>query len=180
MDRLAAMETFVRIAETGSFSTAARHLNIGQPATSKCIAKLEDRLGVSLLMRSTRGVTLTEAGRQFYKRARRAIEEAEAADFAARSANTGLHGRLRVGAGATFGNLHLVPLLSVFLAMHPSLSIDLVLDDRAINPFEEGIDVGLCFGPLPNSSLRARQVAGWCLAPPPISRDRAFRQPQRI
>jgi DNA-binding transcriptional LysR family regulator len=159
VDRLAAMETFVWIAETGSFSAAARHLNIGQPSVSKCIAKLEGRLGVSLLMRSTRGLTLTEAGRRFCERARRAIEEADAADLAARDSNTGLHGHLRVGAGVTFGNLHLVPLLPAFLAMHPNLSIDLVLDDRAITPVEEGIDVGLRFGPLPNSWLRARRVA---------------------
>ena len=159
MDRLAVMETFVRIAETGSFSAAARHLNIGQPAASKCIAKLEDRLGVSLLLRSTRGLTLTEAGRRFCERARRAIEEADAADLAARDSNTGLHGRLRVAAGVTFGNLYLMPLLAAFLATHPSLSVDLVLDDRALDPVEEGIDVGLRFGPLPNSLLRARRVA---------------------
>ena len=159
MDRLVAMETFVRIAEAGSFSAAARRLNIGQPAASKCVAKLEDRLGVSLLMRSTRGLTLTEAGRRFCERARRAIEEADAADLAARDSNSGLHGHLRVGADVTFGNLHLVPLLPSFLAAHPNLSIDLVLDDRAINPVEEGVDIGLRFGPLPDGWLRARRVA---------------------
>ncbi|HEY1926069.1 MAG TPA: LysR family transcriptional regulator [Caulobacteraceae bacterium] len=159
MDRLAVMETLVRIADTGSFSAAARHLNIGQPAVSKCIAKLEDRLGVSLLLRSTRGLTLTEAGRRFCERARRAIEEADAADLAARDSNTGLYGRLRVAAGVTFGNLYLVPLLQAFLTTHPNLSIDLVLDDRTIDPVEEGIDVGLHFGPLPDSLLRARKIA---------------------
>jgi|SRR5580658_7520827 DNA-binding transcriptional LysR family regulator len=159
MDRLAVMETFVRIAETGSFSAAARQLKIGQPAASKCIAKLEDRLGVSLLMRSTRGLTLTEAGRRFWERAQRAIEEADAADLAARDSNIGMHGRLRVGAGVTFGNLYLLPLLPAFLATHPNLLVDLVLDDRAINPVEDGIDVGLRYGPLPASCLRARRIA---------------------
>ncbi|HEY2051341.1 MAG TPA: LysR family transcriptional regulator [Caulobacteraceae bacterium] len=153
------METLVRIAETGSFSAAARQLNIGQPAVSKCIAKLEDRLGVSLLLRSTRGLTLTEAGRRFCERARRAIEEADAADLAARESNSGLNGRLRVAAGVTFGNLYLVPLLQAFLTTNPDLSIDLVLDDRTIDPVGEGIDVGLHFGPLPDSLLRARKVA---------------------
>ena len=159
MDRLAVMETLVRIADTGSFSAAARHLNIGQPAVSKCIAKLEDRLGVSLLLRSTRGLTLTEAGHRFCERARRAIDEADAADLAARDSICGLHGRLRVAAGVAFGNLHLVPLLSAFLITHPNLSIDLILDDRAIDPIKEGIDVSLRFGPLSDSLLRARKVA---------------------
>ena len=159
MDRLAAMETFVRVVETGSFSAAARHLNIGQPAVSKSIAQLEDRLGVRLLMRSTRRLIPTEAGLNFCQRARRAIEEADEAELAARGADAGLAGRLRVSAGVTFGKLHLVPRLPAFLAAHPNLSLDLILEDRVIDPIEEGIDIGLRFGPLPDSSLRARKVA---------------------
>jgi DNA-binding transcriptional LysR family regulator len=159
MDRLKVMETFVRVVETGSFSAAARYLNIGQPAVSKSIAQLEERLGVRLLMRSTRGLTPTEGGRNFCERARRAIEEADEADLAARSADAGLMGRLRIGAGVTFGKLQLVPLLPVFLAAHPNLSIDLILDDRAIDLIEEGIDIALRFGPLPDSSLAAHKVA---------------------
>jgi DNA-binding transcriptional LysR family regulator len=159
MDRLAAMETFVRVLETGSFSAAARCLNIGQPAVSKTVAQLERRLGVRLLRRSTHGLTPTDAGQNFYERARRAIGEAEQADLAARGAGTGLVGRLRVGAGVTFGKLHLLPLLAVFLAAHPNLSIDLILEDRQIDPIEEGIDIGLWFGPLSDSSLTARKIA---------------------
>lgn len=159
MDRLAVMETFVRVVETGSFSAAARHLNIGQPAVSKSIAHLENRLGVRLLARSTRRLKPTEAGWKFCERARRAIEEADEADLAARDTDAGLVGRLRVSAGVTFGKLHLVPLLPDFLAAHPNLSIDLILDDRTIDPIKEGIDVGLRFGPLPDSSLTARKVA---------------------
>ena len=74
MDRLAAMETFVAVVDAGSFSAAARRLNVGQPAVSKLIAQLEDRLGVKLLVRSTRGLTATEAGLKYYERARRSIE----------------------------------------------------------------------------------------------------------
>src|ERR1700754_642499 len=105
MDRFAAMETFVRVVETGSFSAAARCLNVGQPAVSKSIALLERRLDVRLLVRSTRGLTPTEAGASFYERARRAIEEADEAEFAARGAGADLAGRLRVSAAVTFAGL---------------------------------------------------------------------------
>jgi DNA-binding transcriptional LysR family regulator len=90
MDRLTAMETFVAVIESGSFSAGARRLDVGQPAVSKSIAQLEERLGVRLLIRSTRGLTATEAGQQFYERARRAIEEADEAELAARGAATGI------------------------------------------------------------------------------------------
>src|SRR5580700_9735744 len=92
MDRLAAMETFVRVIEAGSFSGAAKQLRIGQPAVSKTIAQLEDRLGVRLLLRSTHGLTPTEAGRGFYERAKRSIEEAEEVEAAARGAAVSLSG----------------------------------------------------------------------------------------
>jgi DNA-binding transcriptional LysR family regulator len=159
MDRLAVMETFIRVVETGSFSAAARHLNIGQPAVSKCVAQLEDRLGVRLLMRSTRRLTPTEAGQGFYERARRALEAADQADVAARGAGADLAGRLRVSAAVTFASLHVVPRLPAFLAAHPDLSIDLVLDDRQIDLIEEGVDMALRIGTLRDSSLTARKLA---------------------
>src|SRR5580698_8622720 len=115
MDRLVAMETFVRVIEAGSFSGAATQLRIGQPAVSKTIAQLEDRLGVRLLLRSTHGLTPTEAGRQFYERAKRSIEEVEEAELAARGAATTLSGRLRVCAAVTFARLHVMPRLAAFL-----------------------------------------------------------------
>ncbi|UVK89976.1 LysR family transcriptional regulator [Pseudomonas sp. B21-051] len=159
MDRLAAMETFVCVVETGSFSAAARRLNIGQPAVSKTIAQLEKRLAVSLLLRSTRGLTPTEAGLAFFERARRAIDEANEADNAARGSAGGLRGNLRISAAVTFGRLHVVPQLGPFLDQHPQLNIDLLLDDRNINLVEEGIDVALRMGPLSDSSLTARKIA---------------------
>jgi DNA-binding transcriptional LysR family regulator len=159
MNRLALMETFVRVLETGSFSAAARHLSVGQSAVSKSIAQLEDRLGVRLLMRSTHGLTPTEAGQIYYERARRVIDEADEADLAALGANACLTGRLRVSAGITLASLHLIPRLPAFLAAHPKLSIDLILSDRAIGLIEEGMDIGLRSGPLPDSSLIARRVA---------------------
>ncbi|HEF4763118.1 TPA: LysR family transcriptional regulator [Pseudomonas putida] len=159
MDRLAAMETFVYVVETGSFSAAARRLNIGQPAVSKTIAQLESRLAVRLLLRSTRGLTPTEAGLAFFERAKRAIEEADEADNAARGTASGLNGTLRVCTAVTFGRQHIVPRLAPFLEQHPQLNIDLLLDDRNVNLVEEGVDVALRLGTLNDSGLTARKIA---------------------
>ena len=95
MDRLAAMQTFVKVVDTGSFSAAARQLHVGQPAVSKTVAQLEELLGVRLLARSTRGLAVTQAGQRYYERARRSIEEADEAELAARGEGAGLAGRLR-------------------------------------------------------------------------------------
>lgn len=159
MDRLAAMETFVYVVETGSFSAAARRLNIGQPAVSKAIAHLEARLAVRLLLRSTRGLTPTEAGLAFFERSKRAIEEADEADNAARGAASGLTGNLRICAAVTFGRLHIVPHLGPFLDQNPGLNIDLMLDDRNVNLVEEGVDIALRLGALSDSGLTARKIA---------------------
>lgn len=159
MDRLGAMETFVYVVETGSFSAAARRLNIGQPAVSKTIAQLETRLSVRLLLRSTRGLTPTEAGLAFFDRAKRAIEEADEADNAARGAAGGLTGNLRICAAVTFGRQHIVPQLGPFLEQNPELNIDLMLDDRNVNLVEEGVDIALRMGTLIDSGLTARKIA---------------------
>ena len=158
MDRFSAMETFVRVVDTGSFSAAARQLRIGQPAVSKAMAQLEERLGTRLLLRSSRGLATTEAGQNFYDRARRAIEEADEADLSARGAGGGLVGRLRFSAAITFARLHVIPHLPAFLARHPGLTIEAVLDDRNVNPVEEGIDVTLRIGTLADLTLVARKI----------------------
>jgi DNA-binding transcriptional LysR family regulator len=159
MDRLASMETFVRVVETGSFSGAARQLRVGQPAVSKSVAQLEDYLGVKLLTRSTRGLTPTEAGLGYLERARRALEEAAEAELAARGAGAGLKGRLRVCAAVTFARIHLIPLLPEFLAQNPELDLEIVLDDRQVDLVQEGIDVALRMGKLMDSGLTARRIA---------------------
>jgi DNA-binding transcriptional LysR family regulator len=153
------MATFIRVVENGSFSGAARLLNVGQPAVSKTVAQLEDRLGVSLLLRSTRGLTPTEAGQRFYERARRAIEEADEAELEARGAGAGLSGRLRVCAATTFARLHIIPRLPQFLAENPELEMDVILDDRTIDLVEEGIDIALRMGSLVDSAATARKLA---------------------
>src|SRR5271155_3177286 len=133
MDRLAAMQPFVKVIDTGSFSAAARQLRVGQPAVSKMVAQLEERLGVTLLLRTSRSFSATEAGRIFYERAKLAIADADEAEFAARGAGAGLGGRLGVGGGVTFPRLKIVPRLGRFLAQHPMLEIELILDDRNID-----------------------------------------------
>jgi len=159
MDRLAAMEAFVVVVDTGSFSAAARRLNVGQPAVSKTVAQLEERLGVKLLVRTTRGLTATEAGLNYYERARRSIVEADEAELAARGAGSGLTGRLRICGAVTFASIHLIPRLPEFLARHPELEMEVVLDDRNIDLVQEGIDVALRMGQLTDSRLTARRIA---------------------
>jgi len=152
MDRLAAMQT-------GSFSAAARQLRLGQPAVSKTVAQLEERLGLPLLLRSSRRLSATEAGQIFYDHAKVTIAQAEEAELAARGAGAGLTGRLRVSAGVTFARLKIVPKLGSFLARHPKLEIELILDDRNVDLVGEGIDVALRLGVLTDSALAARKIA---------------------
>jgi len=159
MDRLAAIEIFIRVVDTGSFSATARHYDVGQPAVSKAIAQLEEWLGVKLLLRSTRALTPTEAGQSFYLRAKRAVEETDEAVLAARGSASGLSGKLRVSAAVCFARLHIVPRLPEFLEEHPNLELELVLDDRNIDLVNEGIDVALRMGNLADSNMTARKIS---------------------
>jgi len=158
MNRLSAMEVFVRVIETGSFSGAARVLRIGKTAVSKAVAQIEQRLGVRLLVRTTHGLSPTESGESFYEHAKRSIEEAEEADLAARGVGAALSGRLRVSAAVTFARLHVMPHLPAFLDQHPALNVDLMLDDRNVDLVEAGVDVALRMGSLKDSSLTARKI----------------------
>jgi DNA-binding transcriptional LysR family regulator len=161
MDRLAAMAAFVRVVDAGSFSGAAQQLRMGQSAVSKAIAQLEERLRVRLLLRTTHGLTPTEAGRNFYERAKRSIDEVDEAELAARDTAATLSGPLRIQATVAFACLHVIPCLPAFLAQHPALDIDIVLDDRNIDLVEFGFDMGLRAGQFRNSSLTARKI-GQC------------------
>jgi DNA-binding transcriptional LysR family regulator len=145
--------------DTGSFSAAARRLEVGQPAVSKAIAQLEERLNTRLLLRSTRGLTPTEAGLAYYEAARRAIALAVEADHAARGAGAGLSGRLRVCAAVTFARLHVIPHLKRFLERHPGLEVEVMLDDRHIDLLEHGVDLALRMGDLDDSAMTARRLA---------------------
>jgi DNA-binding transcriptional LysR family regulator len=157
MNRLAAMDAFVRVVDTGSFTGVARQMRVGQPAISKIIAQLEERVGVKLLLRTTQGLGPTEAGEHFYEHAKRAVQEADEAELKARGVGTALTGRLRIGGAVTFCRLHVVPRLRKFLAMHPALDVEVILDDRNVDLVEAGIDVALRMGNLRDSSLTARK-----------------------
>ncbi|MEN3166187.1 LysR family transcriptional regulator [Gluconobacter sp. OJB] len=159
MDRYQAMATFIRVVDTGSFSAAARHLGVGQPAVSKTIAQLEAHLQVSLLIRSTHGLTPTEAGQNFYDRARNAIQETDEAELAAKGAGAALSGRLRVSAATTFARLHIIPELPRFLEEHPHLTVEILLDDRMIDLVAEGVDISLRMGTLADSTAITRKIA---------------------
>jgi DNA-binding transcriptional LysR family regulator len=160
MDRLAAMQTFIKVIDTGSFSAAARQLRVGQPAVSKTVAQIEERLGVTLLLRTSRSLGATEAGQIFYERAKLAIADADEAELAARGAGVGLVGRLRVSAAVTFTRVKIVPKLGRFLAQHPKLEIELILDDRHVDLVGEGVDIALRMGALTDSRVTARKIAG--------------------
>jgi DNA-binding transcriptional LysR family regulator len=156
-DRLAAMEAFVRVVDAGSFSAAATELGVGQPAVSKAVAQLEDRLGVRLLVRSTRSLSLTEAGKSFYDNAKAAIDGVNHAERIARGAS-GLSGTLRVSASVCFSRLHVMPRMPEFLAQRPDVDIEMVLDDRFVNLSEERIDLALRTGALGDASVIARKI----------------------
>lgn len=159
MDRMAAMEAYVYTLEAGSFSAAARRLNVGQPTVSKMIAQLETQLGTRLLLRSSRCITATDAGHRYYDHARRSIDEAHRAEQVVHDLTGNLHGKVRVSASATFARLHILPSLKAFLDRHPDLDIELSMDDRNVDLLEEGIDVALRIGALDDSSMTARRIA---------------------
>ena len=158
MNRLAAMDAFVRVVDTGSFTAAARQLRVGQPAVSKIIAQLEDHVGVKLLLRTTQGLKPTEGGENFYEHAKRSVEEADEAVSKARGIGAALTGRLRISGAVTFARLHIVPRLPRFMALHPALDVEMYLDDGNVDLVEAGIDVALRMGDLRDSSLTARRI----------------------
>src|SRR5690349_10021433 len=146
-DRLLELEVFVRAAEGGSLSRAGRELGLSQPSASRLVSALEERLGVRLLLRTTRRLGLTEAGAAYLERARAVLLELEEAGAAARGAE-GLQGLLRVALPATFGAREVVPRLAGFLAAHPRLRVELLMADHRQDLIEEGADLALRLGPL--------------------------------
>jgi len=158
MDRLAAMQTFVRVVESGSFSAVARETRSTQSAVSKQVAALERTLGARLLSRTTRALALTEAGQRYFEQARRLVGEIAEAEAAAREGEQQLSGWLRVASSVAYGRLKLLPLVNSFLAAHPAVKIELRLNDGFVDLVEQGIDVAVRIGELADSSLVARRV----------------------
>lgn len=158
MDRLTSMETFVRVAEAGSFSAAARQIGVGQSAVSKMIAMLEERLGARLVTRSTRRLSLTEDGRRYLEAARVAIEAAQAADQLVGDRAVKPSGRLRVAASIAFGRLHIVPRLAQFFESYSDIDVELLLSDRFVDMIGEGVEVAIRIGTLSDPGLVARRI----------------------
>jgi DNA-binding transcriptional LysR family regulator len=156
-DRLQQLTLFVRTVESGSFSKAAREFGLSQPSVSRTIAALERRLGVKLLIRTTRQVSATDAGEALLARARDALLAIDEAESAARGADH-LSGVLRVALPPEYGVRRIVPLLPAFFARHPLLKIDLMMSDRFENLIAEGADLALRLGDLPDSSFVARKL----------------------
>lgn len=159
MDRLAAMTAFARVAETGSFSEAARRLRSSKSVVSRQIAALESELGVRLLHRSTRALTLTEAGRSYFDQLVRILADIDEANLSVSHLQAAPRGRLRVNAPMSFGIRHLAPAIPDFLARCPEVEIDLTLNDRFVDLVDEGFDMAVRIGQLIESSLVARRLA---------------------
>jgi DNA-binding transcriptional LysR family regulator len=157
MDRFEAMAAFVAVCETESLTAAARRLGLSSSVMSRQIAALESRLGTRLLHRTTRSLRLTDAGARYLDRARRILADVEEAERAAQSDRTEPSGRLSVTAPLIFGRLHVAPLLARFVERHPKVSIELSLSDRFVNLVEEGHDLAIRIGHLPDSQLIVRR-----------------------
>ena len=158
MDRLAGLDLFIRVVETGSFSKAADDLGIAQPTATKAIAAIEQRLGARLLHRSTRGITPTEVGALYYDKCKRIASEIEEAENLASLLQSGLRGQLRISTSLAFGRRVMVPLVLRYMHEHPGVNIDLGFDDRYVNLVEQGVDLAIRMGRLADSSLGARYL----------------------
>src|SRR5262245_57894889 len=157
MDRFGDMATFVAIMEEGSLAAAARRLGRSAPAVTRTLAVLEQRLGARLIQRTTRRLAATEAGERYFAACQRVL--AEVAEIEQATAGAGApRGRLRVTAPSVFGRLHVMPVVNAFIARFAEVQVELVLLDRVVDLIEEGIDVAVRIGHLPDSSLTVRRV----------------------
>ena len=158
MDRLHLMTVFVAVAEEESFAGGARRLGMSPPAVTRAVAALEERIGVKLLNRTTRYVRATEAGQRYLDDSRRIIAELDEADEAAAGINAEPRGHLAVTAPVLFGKLFVLPGIMEYLRCHPAMEVSALFVDRVVNLLEEGLDVGVRIGELPDSSMKAIRV----------------------
>lgn len=158
MDRFQTLQVFVAVADTAGFAPAARKLQMSPPAVTRAIAALEERLGIRLFHRTTRQVRLTEAGIRFLEDCRRILADLSEAENSATGAHREPRGRLSITASMRFGYMYVAPLLLEFLERYPGVSAQTLFVDRVVNLLEEGLDVAVRIGPLPDSSLTAIRV----------------------
>ncbi|SEI45163.1 transcriptional regulator, LysR family [Pseudomonas sp. NFR16] len=159
MDRFRELTAFVTVVETGGFSAAARRLGDSQSAISKSVNALEKRLGATLLSRSTRSVTLTDQGRQYYERTRPLLEEIEEADGELASSSGDVRGLVRIAAPSTFGRLHIVPLIPKLLELHPNITLDVRLSDAVRDLIDDGVDLAIRVSPVRDPDSVVKRVA---------------------
>jgi len=159
MDRFDAMRMFVRVVESGSFSAVARETGVGQPSVSKQIAQLEAHLGAQLMRRTSRSMSLTEAGQTFYESAVRLVDDLEAAESLIGRGQTAPSGLVRATIAPVFARLYVVPRLPEFFARYPDISVELLVSERTVNLIEEGVDLAVHNGELLDSSLIVRRIS---------------------
>ncbi|HOV58287.1 MAG TPA: LysR family transcriptional regulator [Rhodanobacteraceae bacterium] len=160
MDKLQAMQLFARVVETGSYTAAAEQLEISRALASKLVQALEDQLGVRLLHRTTRRLSLTEAGQNYYQRVAEILAQLAEAEAEAAELQLEPRGRLRVSAPMSFSILHLGAALADFQRKYPRVELELNLNDRVVDLVEDGFDLAIRIGRLADSSLVARRLAG--------------------
>jgi DNA-binding transcriptional LysR family regulator len=158
MDRIEDIETFIEVAQRGSFTAAARHLNRSPTAVTRAVADLETRLGVRLLNRTTRAVSLTDIGERFLGGARRVLADLAEIEQAAAGQGSAPRGELAVTAPILFGRLHVLPIVNEFLTAFSEVNARLLLLDRPVDLIEERLDAAIRIGPLPDSSAVATRL----------------------
>lgn len=184
MDRFQMLNVYVAVAEEQGFAAAARRLNMSPPAVTRSIAALEDHLDVKLLQRTTRYVRTTQAGDRYLEDAKRILTEMEAADATAAGINTTPAGHLTITAPVLFGRQFIIPGVVEYLDRYPDTTVGVTLLDRVVNMLEEGIDVGLRIGKLPDSTMRALPVGSvrmvLCASPTYLEKYGTPKQPDDL
>lgn len=158
MDRWQAMRIFVKVAETESFAETARHLNMSAPAVTRAVASLEDLIGARLFVRTTRSVKMTEAGSRYFEDCRRILADIAEAEAAAGGSDATPTGTLSLTASVLFGQMHVLPIVMQYLDAYPAMKAKTLFVDRPVNIVDEGIDVAVRIGRLPDSGLSSIKV----------------------
>ncbi|MDO6387734.1 LysR family transcriptional regulator [Uliginosibacterium sp. 31-12] len=184
MDLFQGMKTFVAVVEAGSFVGAMDSTGLSKPAISRHVNELEQHLGVRLLQRTTRRLSLTSEGETYLQRCRDILLAVDEAESELSDSSGEIRGRLRIGAPQTFGAMHLAALWGRFVAENPYLTLDIVLADRVVDLVEEGFDLAVRIGRLPDSGLVSRKLADTrmvlCASPEYVARHGQLAHPQDL
>jgi DNA-binding transcriptional LysR family regulator len=184
MDRFQEMQVFLAVAEEHSFAAAARRLNLSPPSVTRAVAALEERIGTLLLARTTRSVHITEAGQRYVEDCRRILAELAEAEESAAGSQASARGQLCLTAPVLFGELYVTPIMVDYLEQHPAVTIKALLVDRVVSMLDEGVDVAVRIGNLPDSGLHAVPVGAVrrviCAAPSYLAKYGRPQHPQEL